>query len=150
MKKYIFLIVLFISSCATPTQLINRALKKDPEILRSRTSAEVIYVTESLERGWNNNERMISCVPKGRYTIKLEWSNRFGANLWELKNVPNRSECKLHSANYWNQLNGCIALGLSLRDINGDGEVDATSSRRAMKDFSKAMGNALEAEIIIR
>ena len=109
-----------------------------------------IFTCKSLERGWNNNERMISCVPKGRYTIKLEWSNRFGANLWELKNVPNRSECKLHSANYWNQLNGCIALGLSLRDINGDGEVDATSSRRAMKDFSRAMGNALEAEIIIR
>jgi hypothetical protein len=109
-----------------------------------------IFTCKSLERGWNNNERMISCVPKGRYTIKLEWSNRFGANLWELKNVPNRSECKLHSANYWNQLNGCIALGLSLRDINGDGEVDATSSRRAMKDFSKAMGNATEAEIIIR
>lgn len=109
-----------------------------------------IFTCKSLERGWNNNERMISCVPKGRYTIKLEWSNRFGANLWELKNVPNRSECKLHSANYWNQLNGCIALGLSLRDINGDGEVDATSSRRAMKDFTRAMGNALEAEIIIR
>tara|TARA_R110000850_G_scaffold105903_3_gene217088 strand:+ start:953 stop:1375 length:423 start_codon:yes stop_codon:yes gene_type:complete len=109
-----------------------------------------IFTCKSLERGWNNNEKMISCVPKGRYTIKLEWSNRFGANLWELKNVPNRSECKLHSANYWNQLNGCIALGLSLRDINGDGEVDATSSRRAMKDFARAMGNATEAEIIIR
>ena len=49
-----------------------------------------IFTCKSLERGWNNNERMISCVPKGRYTIKLEWSNRFGANLWELKNVPNR------------------------------------------------------------
>ena len=109
-----------------------------------------IFTCKSLERGWNNNERMISCVPKGRYTIKLEWSNRFGANLWELKNVPNRSECKLHSANYWHELNGCLALGLSLRDINGDGEVDATSSRRAMKDFTRAMGNATEAEIIIR
>jgi len=109
-----------------------------------------IFNCKSLERGWNNNEKMISCVPKGRYTMKLEWSNRFGANLWELKNVPNRSECKLHSANYWSQLNGCIALGLSLRDINGDGEVDATSSRRAMTEFAIAMGGALEAEIIIR
>jgi len=48
MKRYIFLLVLFISSCATPTQLINRALKKDPEILRSRTSAEVTYVTDTV------------------------------------------------------------------------------------------------------
>ena len=38
------ILILFLSSCATPTQLINRALKKDPEILRSRTSAEVTYV----------------------------------------------------------------------------------------------------------
>ena len=48
MKRYIFLLVLFLSSCATPTQLINRALKKDPEILRSRTSAEVTYITDTV------------------------------------------------------------------------------------------------------
>ena len=47
MKLKLFLI-LFLSSCATPTQLINRALKKDPEILRSRTSAEVTYVTDTV------------------------------------------------------------------------------------------------------
>ena len=48
MIKYTFFIVLFLSSCATPTQLINRALKKDPEVLKKRMSAEVVYVTDTI------------------------------------------------------------------------------------------------------
>jgi len=48
MKRYIFLLVLFLSSCATPTQLINRALKKDPNVLKDRISAEVVYVTDTV------------------------------------------------------------------------------------------------------
>lgn len=114
------------------------------------SKGKTIFSCKSLERGWNNNERNVSCVPKGRFTIKLEWSNRFKSRLWELKNVPNRSECKFHSANYWNQLNGCVALGLELKDINGDGLLDTTSSRVAMKAFHEAMGIATEAELIIK
>jgi len=108
-----------------------------------------IFSALSLERGWRNNENRVSCVPLGNYTTVLEYSNRFEMDLWELKNVPNRSECKFHSANYWYQLNGCIALGRTLVDINNDDYQDVTSSKSTMKDFHKALKGETQVDLII-
>ena len=108
-----------------------------------------IFSALSLERGWRNNINNISCVPLGCYPLILEFSNRFQTDLWELKNVSNRSETKLHSANFFFQLSGCIALGRSLEDINKDGYSDITASRSTMRSFHNAMGNDTRAEILI-
>ena len=108
-----------------------------------------IFTALSLERGWRNNESNVSCVPKGRYTVVLEWSPRFKKNLWELKGVPNRSECKFHAANYWFQLNGCIALGDSLADINKDGYNDVLNSVKTMELFHKALEGHTRVDLII-
>ena len=97
------------------------------------------YIGASLERGWRDNQNGVSCVPEGNYLLKLEYSSRFRKNLWELKDVPHRAECKFHSANYWNQLNGCIALGNKHVDINKDGDPDVTSSRETMTLFHNIM-----------
>ena len=90
-------------------------------------------LAKSLERGWRDNKKRISCVPDGIYNLKLEWSNKFKRDLWELYGVKNRSECKFHAANFWRQLNGCIALGNAHKHIDDDGDLDVTSSRIAMK-----------------
>jgi hypothetical protein len=108
-----------------------------------------IFTAITLERGWRSNESNISCVPLGRYPLVLEWSSRFKTNLWELYGVPNRSECKFHSSNYWFQLEGCIALGNALADINKDGYNDVLNSNNTMKAFHKAMGNDTRSELII-
>lgn len=109
-----------------------------------------LFSALSLERGWRNNEQRVSCVPLGDYKLKFEYSNRFNKKLWELKNVPGRSECKFHSANYWYQLNGCISLGLKLADINRDGYPDITSSRNTMNAFERVFGDDTEAVLIIK
>ena len=101
----------------------------------------------SLERGDRDNQRNISCIPVGIYPLVLEYSAKFQTELWEIKNVQNRSECKFHSANYWSQLNGCVSLGLRLADINGDGLLDTTSSRKAMKAFHKVMSQFDSADL---
>ena len=108
-----------------------------------------LFSSMSLERGWRNNEARISCVPVGNYIVVLEYSNRFNTNLWELKDVPNRIECKFHSANFWRQLNGCIALGRSLVDIDNDGYKDVTSSKSTMKSFHKALKGETKVNLII-
>jgi len=110
---------------------------------------KILFKCESIERGWQDNKRMISCVPEGEYPIVLEYSNRFEKYLWELKDVPNRSECKIHAANYARQLNGCIALGESRIDIDGDGNLDVTNSIKTVNKFNEIMGNDTQGRIII-
>lgn len=99
----------------------------------------IIFQCECLERSYKDNKSRVSSIPEGRYPLILEYSNRFKKELWEIYNVPDRSECKIHAANYWRQLNGCIALGKSRKDIDGDGFADVTSSRPTMKLFHEAM-----------
>ncbi len=112
-------------------------------------SGIIDYIGATLERGWKDNQNNISCVPKGEYELKLEKSPRFRKLLWELYGVPNRSECKFHAANYWKQLNGCIALGVKHRDIDGDKIPDVTSSRPTMKKFHEAMTGTVAKVIIM-
>lgn len=100
---------------------------------------KVVFTSQSLERGWLNNKRNISCIPSGKYDLKLEWSPRFQTNLWEIYNVPNRRECKFHSANFVRQLNGCIALGSQRVFLDPDPLIDISNSRNTMKRFHKVM-----------
>ena len=113
-------------------------------------SGKSLFKSKSLERGWRNNEQNVSCIPKGKYYLVLEYSNRFKQDLWEIKGVNNRSECKFHAANYWHQLNGCIALGEKLTDINNDGYKDVTSSRNTMAKFHEAMGQDTKAVLVVK
>jgi len=106
-----------------------------------------IFKSESLERGWRNNENMVSCIPAGIYPLKLEYSDKFKKKLWELKNVKNRSECKIHASNYWRQLNGCIAPGNKRVFLDKDDVLDVTSSNVTLRLFHEAMGEDVEAEI---
>lgn len=112
-------------------------------------SGLVEYVGCTLERGWRNNENNVSCVPEGTYDLKLEYSPKFKKDLWELYGVPNRAECKFHAANYWKQLNGCIALGNKHKDIDGDGDPDITSSNDVLKIFHDMMSGQSQSEVKI-
>lgn len=103
----------------------------------------------SLERGWMGNKNNISCLPIGTYDVVLEWSEKFEMYLWEIKNVPNRSECKFHSANYRLDLQGCIALGSEYRLLNSDNYPDVTSSKATMKRFHKALEGNIKAVLIV-
>ena len=108
-----------------------------------------IFLSKSLERADNNNQRNISCIPSGEYLCVLEYSNKFDCDLWEIKGVPNRSECKFHSANYWHDLNGCIALGSEFVDINNDGFRDVLNSKNTMKKFHKVLEGLKEIQLIV-
>ena len=105
-----------------------------------------VFKSESLERGWRDNKPNESSVPPGVYDCILERSDRFDTDLWELKGVPGRAECKFHTANYWKQLEGCIALGKDRQYIDGDEIVDITSSSKTMEAFHKA----LQGEVLCR
>lgn len=98
-----------------------------------------IFACPCIERGDRRNKKGESNVLPGVYDLVLEWSPRFQMNLWELYGTENRSECKIHASNYWHQLNGCIAPGAYLTDLNGDKYMDVAASRQTLARFHKAM-----------
>ena len=112
-------------------------------------NGKYIFLAKSLERADNNNQRNISCIPEGEYLCVLEYSNKFDCDLWEIKGVPNRSECKFHSANYWHDLNGCVALGDKFMDIDNDGFRDVLNSNNTMKEFHKTLEGLKEVQLIV-
>jgi len=90
----------------------------------------------TLEKQWKNNQNQISCIPTGKYPISFEYSPSFKQNLWELKNVPNRNEIKIHPANKESQLLGCIALGKTITP-SGIG-----LSKKAIEEFHSLLNTS--------
>ena len=86
----------------------------------------------TLELPWKNNKRRVSCIPEGEYKVIKHRSPKFKESFW-LQDVEGRSEILIHAGNYYTQILGCILVGTDSRDINGDGETDVVSSRRAIE-----------------
>jgi len=108
-----------------------------------------VFTSPCIERGDRNNERNVSNVLPGTYPLVLEYSPRFKQDLYELKNTKGRSECKIHASNFWDQLNGCIAPGAYLKDLDNDGYQDVARSRNTLNAFHRAMNGIRVSEIKI-
>jgi hypothetical protein len=80
------------------------------------------------------------CLPEGYYRCQMRLSPKMGWTYW-LTNVPCRSFCLIHPANYMGdeakgyhtQLRGCIALGYALGVM--DGQMAVLRSRVAVIAF---------------
>jgi len=108
----------------------------------------VVFNCMTLELPWLMNEKNISCIPNGTYQIKYLPSAKFG-HAWEFIYVPNRSEIKFHAGNFTHQIQGCILLGTSHVDIDGDGLPDIALSRSAVWQFEKALSGEDSVKVYI-
>lgn len=86
-----------------------------------------IWKCLTLELPWKNNEKRVSSIPAGEYTVSHHISPNHGECL-SVQNVPNRTHILIHKGNYHTQILGCILVGKTFKDINGDGKLDVTSS----------------------
>lgn len=122
-----------------------RTAKNDVAIYGILTITEgdnVIFVCLTIE----NKAKSFSV---GKYPLKLEYSPRFKTDLWELYGVKGRGEIKIHVANYWNQLDGCIGVGRISQDLNQDAILDLGQSKIALEDFMVTMQDQKTAEITV-
>lgn len=71
------------------------------------------FQCHTIERPWEGNERNVSCIPEGVYTVKPHSSPKFGRCYW-VQDVPGRSEILLHAGNTAGDVTGCIAPGMTL------------------------------------
>lgn len=90
----------------------------------------------TLEDGWKNNQKGISCIPEGDYVAKRVNSPKFG-NVFEIKDVPNRLHILIHAGNTEEDTTGCILLGTSFGTINGQPAI--LQSQRALIRFMEKM-----------
>lgn len=97
-----------------------------------RDGDEVKFECKTLELPDKDNQKRISCIPKGEYEVVKRWSEKYG-NHFHVLNVPNRSYILIHHGNYNRHTKGCILVGYAHLDINADGYRDVTSSRKTME-----------------
>lgn len=74
------------------------------------------YICDTLERPWKNNERKVSSIPVGKYSIRPIKSPNNG-DCVEVLNVSERSYIQIHAANTVTELEGCIAVGVKSVDL---------------------------------
>lgn len=68
----------------------------------------------TLERPWKANQQNISCIPEGEYIVVRDHSGKF--TYFAVTNVEGRTNIEMHPANRVEELNGCIAPCLYLKD----------------------------------
>tara|TARA_R100000655_G_scaffold40612_3_gene76402 strand:+ start:8236 stop:8649 length:414 start_codon:yes stop_codon:yes gene_type:complete len=95
-----------------------------------------IFTCSTLELPFKENKRNISCIPTGRYLVNTRTSSKYGDH-FILEDVPNRDFILIHTANYYSQLRGCIAVGEGFSDINKDDSLDVYSSKKTLQNLLK-------------
>jgi len=93
------------------------------------------YSCYSLELPDLDNAPNISCIPEGIYIAERDYYNRGGYACFELRDVPSRSEIKIHIGNYPKDVLGCVVLG-TRRVIDPP---MVANSKNAFNDFMKYM-----------
>ena len=84
----------------------------------------------TIEKPWRDNQKNVSCIPVGGYMTEFITSPKFGPS-WHIKNVPSRTHILIHPANFGEDVQGCIGLGI---DLMGD-RIAVANSRKAVDQF---------------
>lgn len=93
-----------------------------------------IFECCTLELDNELNENQKSRIPSGYYHVKKHVSPSQG-DCYSLLDVPGRTHILIHKGNYNRNILGCILIGNSHTDIDGDGYRDVTSSTHTLKQL---------------
>lgn len=92
----------------------------------------------TLELADLNNTPNISCIPCGTYHCEKVVSGKFG-DCVAITNVPGRTLIRIHPGNYTRQIQGCVLVGDSIKDIDKDGILDVTNSKATFKKLMREL-----------
>lgn len=107
-------------------------------------SNDVAFSVKTIELPWRDNQDFISCIPAAIYVCRRSFYHRGGYEVFEIVNVPNRDDIKIHVANFPKDVLGCIGVGMEF------GENMVTRSREAFGRFMKHTAGMEEFQLEIR
>lgn len=93
----------------------------------------------TLELSYKDNKRNISSIPKGTYNVKYTFSPKFMKYTYEILNVPGRSGIRIHTGNYFTDIQGCILLGNGYKHLNKDNKLDIINSTVSVKTLEQLL-----------
>ena len=87
----------------------------------------------TIEKPWKDNTPYKSCIPADTYDLVRVNSPKYGENMWEIQDVPNRTHILIHVANWSKDVLGCVGLARGLfKDLEG-----VSNSGNAVSEFYK-------------
>lgn len=72
----------------------------------------------TVELPWLDNHPQTSCIPNGTYNV-INYDSPKHGSVWQIMNVPNRSNIEIHAANTIRDLLGCVGTGDSMGTVDG-------------------------------
>jgi len=98
----------------------------------------------ALELPWDGNRARKSCIPpepgeSAVFEFERHDSPAHGNTLW-IKGVPGRSEILIHAGNYVSDTAGCILVGDTPKDLDGDGLIDVPRSQDTLDGLIERAG----------
>jgi hypothetical protein len=104
------------------------------------------FYGHTLELPWKDNEKRVSCIPKGVYEVKKRHTeeSKYKYEHLHILDVENRELILMHVGNYPKNSKGCILLG-NTRALNFVGE-----SRKAFYKLMYDLGSFEKIELIIK
>lgn len=106
-----------------------------------------IYTCNTIERSWNENKRLFSCIPEGKYKAQKRISEKYKQHFHVL-NVPDRGVILIHVMNFYTESYGCIGVGDGYSDLNKDGEQDVLNSRKTLDYLLKILPDNFDIQIV--
>jgi hypothetical protein len=128
---------------AIPQLTLRRLQHTDFATYGQLEDAEQKTICVTIEKPWVDangdgvSDRNVSCIPAGTYTAfrRRASTTRHGYDVFELENVPGRSNIQIHIANLPNELQGCIATGSNFGKLAGKlGVLGSASAYRRFMD----------------
>lgn len=132
------------------TLILNRFKEDEHQTLGNITiydNTTALFSCKSLELPWRDNQKYISRIPSNHYPVVKHTSPKFGRSLW-IQDVPDRSEILIHVGNFYEDILGCILVGEEFYDIDNNGLLDVTNSRKTVDKILNIVTEPLYINII--
>lgn len=112
---------------------------------------ELLFRCKSIELPDLGNQRNVSCIPEGTYSVEKIDSQTRGKCFY-VKDVIGRAGILIHKGNYASgskvDTQGCILPGTYFEDLNEDGFIDIAESTSAMNTLLMLLPDNFELTII--